>query len=59
MFQDLCDELDHTTSLLDLSLGIFAEVSRLDNERDLRDAALAEDLAVAERKEVKDGRGVF
>ena len=54
----LCDELDNTTGLLDLALGVLAEVARADDERDLGDAALAEDLAVAEREEVEDGRGV-
>lgn len=53
-----CDELHHTTGFLDLALGIFAEVSCADDEGDLRDAALAEHFAVAEREEVEDGGGV-
>ena len=54
----LCNELDDATSLLDLALGVFAEVPRAHNEWDLRDAALAEDFAVAEREEVEDGSSV-
>ena len=50
----LCDELDNTTSLLDLALGVLGEVTGADNEGDLWDATLSEDLAVAEREEVED-----
>lgn len=55
----LCNELDNTTGLLDLSLGVFGEVAGADDERDLGDAALAENLAVAEWEEVEDWRGVL
>lgn len=50
----LCDELDNTARFLDLSLGVFAEISRADDERDLWEATLAEDLAVTERNEVEN-----
>lgn len=51
----LCDELDDTASLLDLALGLLGNVAGLDDDGDLGNATLAEDLGVAERKEVKDG----
>jgi hypothetical protein len=54
----LCDELDDTTGLLDLALGVLGEVAGADNEGNLRDATLAEDLAVAEGEEVEDGGGL-
>lgn len=56
--QRLCDQLNNTTSLLDLLLGITAEVTGADDDGDLRKAALAEDLGVAEGQEVNDGGGV-
>ena len=55
----LCDELDNTTGLLDLSLGVLAEVSGTDDDRDLWDTTLSEDLGVTEGKEVKDWCGVL
>ena len=54
----LCDELDDTTGLLDLALGVLGEVAGTDNDGDLRDATLAEDLAVAEGEEVENGGGL-
>lgn len=54
----LCDELDNTARLLDLALGVLGEVAGADDEGNLRDAALAEDLAVAEGEEVEDGGGL-
>lgn len=54
----LCDELHNTAGLLDLAFGILAKITGADDERDLRQAALAEDFAVAEREEVEDGCGV-
>ena len=54
----LCDELADTTGLLDLALSILAEETGADDDWDLRDATLAENLAVAEGKEVEDGCGV-
>ena len=55
----LSDKLHNTTSLLDLALGVFAEVACADDERHtFGETALAEDLAVAEREEVEDGCGV-
>ena len=56
--QRLCDQLNDTTSLLDLLLGITAEVAGTDDEGDLGETALAEDLGVAEGQEVDDGGGV-
>lgn len=50
----LCYELDNTTSLLDLTLGVLAEVSGADNEGDLRETTLSEDLGVSEGKEVEN-----
>ena len=50
----LCDELDNTTSLGDLALGVLGEVTGADDERDGWDATLAEDFAVAEWEEVED-----
>lgn len=54
----LCDELDNTARLLDLALGVLGEVAGADDERNLRDATLAEDLAVAEGEKVEDGGGL-
>ena len=51
----LCDELDNTAGLLDLLLGLSGEVAGTDDDGDLREAALAEDLGVAEVEEVEDG----
>ena len=54
----LCNKLDDAASLLDLTLSVFAEVSCAHNERDLWDATLAKDFAVAEWEEVEDGCGI-
>lgn len=54
----LSDQLSDTTRLLDLLLSIPAEVSGANNDGDLGDAALAQDLGVAEGEEVDDGGGV-
>lgn len=54
----LCNQLHDTTGLLDLALSLLAEPSGSYNNRDFWDAALAENLGVAERKEVEDGSGV-
>lgn len=54
----LGDELDNTTGLLDLALGVLAEVACANDDRDLRDATLAEDLAVAQWDEIEDRSGV-
>jgi hypothetical protein len=56
--QRLCDQLNNTTGLLDLLLGITAEVAGTDDEGDLGETALAEDLGVAEGQEVDDGGSV-
>lgn len=52
----LSDELDDTTGLLDLALGLGADVAGLDDDGDVGEAALAEELGVAEGEEVDDGR---
>lgn len=57
-FQRLCDQLNNTTSLLDLPLGVLADVPGADDDGELGKAALAEDLGVAQREEVDDGGGV-
>lgn len=54
----LRDQLHNTTSLLDLPLGLLAEVARLDDQRNLGYPALAEHLCVTEGEEVEDGSGV-
>jgi hypothetical protein len=54
----LCDELDDTTSLLDLALGLRREEASTDDDRDLWETTLAEDLCVAEVEEVEDRCGV-
>lgn len=54
----LCDELDNTTSLLDLALSVLAEVAGTDDEGDLGETALAENLGVAKRDKVEDRGGV-
>ena len=54
----LCDEFDNTAGLGDLLLGQLADPPRAHDERDLRDAALAKDLGVAEREEIDNGGGV-
>jgi len=55
----LRDELNDTTGLLDLPLGVLGEVARANDERDFGDAALAEHLGVAEREQVEHGGGVL
>ena len=54
----LCDELDNTTSLLDLALSLGRDVTGADDDGDLGETTLAEDLGVAEGQEVEDGGGV-
>ena len=51
----LCDELDNTAGLLDLLLGLSGEVAGANDDGDLGEAALAEDLGVAEVEQVEDG----
>lgn len=53
----LCDELNDTASLLDLALGVLAEVAGADNERDGWETTLSEDLAVSEGEEVENWGG--
>ena len=45
----LCNELNYTTSLLDLSFGLFADVSCSYDKRYLRYPSLAQHFGVAER----------
>lgn len=51
----LCDELNNTTSLLDLLLGLCRDVAGADDNGDSRKTALSEDLGVAVVEEVEDG----
>merc|ERR1712226_216755 len=51
----LCDELDDTAGLLDLLLGLGGEVAGADDDGDLGEAALAQDLGVAEVEQVENG----
>lgn len=57
-FPHLSNELNNTTGSLDLLLSIPAEVASADDDGDLGETALAENLGVAEGKEVDDGGGV-
>jgi hypothetical protein len=50
----LSNELNNAAGFLNLALGFLADVAGLDDKRNLRDAALTEDLGVTERKEVED-----
>ena len=52
-------KLNNAAGLLDLLLSQPADPSCAHDQRDLGDAALAEDLGVAEREEVEDGDGVL
>lgn len=55
----LSHQLYNTTSLLDLLLSQLADPSCADNQGDFGDAALSEQLGVAEREKVEDGDGVL
>jgi hypothetical protein len=55
----LCDELNDTAGLLDLALGVLADVSGTNDQGDLGNPALAENFAVAEGEEVEDRCGVL
>jgi hypothetical protein len=55
----LRDQLNNTTSLLDLLLGQAAHPPGADDQGNLGQAALAEDLGVAEGEEVEDRDGVL
>lgn len=54
----LRNQLNDTTSLSNLLLSQSADPSCLDDNRDLGQAALAQDLGVAEGEQVDDGDGV-
>jgi hypothetical protein len=49
----LRNQLNNATSLGNLLLGELRDVAGPDDERDLGDAALAEDLGVTEREQVE------
>jgi len=53
-YESSCHQLNDTASLLDLLLGQFADPPCPDDEGDLGEAALAQQLRVAEREEVED-----
>jgi hypothetical protein len=55
----LRDQLNNTTSLLDLLLGQAAHPPGADDQGNLGQAALSEDLGVAEGEEVEDRDGVL
>jgi hypothetical protein len=59
LFIPLSDQLNNTTSLLDLLLSQLAHPSSADNQGDLGQTALAKNLGVAEGEEVEDGDGVL
>jgi len=52
-------QLNDTTGLGNLLLRELADVAGTDDDGDLGEAALAEDLGVAEGKEIENGRGVL
>jgi hypothetical protein len=54
----LTDQLNDTTSFLDLALSLCREVSCADNERDFWNATLAKNLGVTKREEVEDWGGI-
>ena len=58
MLRRLCDELDRTTSLLELALGLGADVASLDDDGDGGNATLSEELGVTERQKIDDGSSV-
>lgn len=51
---NLSNELNDTTGLLDLALGFLADVAGLDDDGDFRETALSEDLGVTKREEIED-----
>lgn len=51
----LCDELDDTAGSNDLLLSLLGDVAGADDDGNLGEAALSEDLGVAEGEEVDDG----
>ena len=55
----LCDELNNTTGLGDLLLSQTADPAGANDDGDLGEAALAENLGVAEGQQVDDGDGVL
>ena len=55
----LCDQLNNTTSLSDLSLCLLAEPTRAHYQGDGWDSAFAENFAVAEGEEIEDGDGIL
>ena len=57
--RSLCDQLNHTTSLSNLPLGLLAKPSCAHDERDFGETALAQHFAVSEGEEIEDGDGVF
>ena len=48
-FSQSSNKLNNAASLLDLTLGLLGEIARAHDDRDLREATLAQDLGVAER----------
>jgi hypothetical protein len=56
---DLRHQLNDTAGLDDLLLGELADPPGPDDDGDVGEAALAEDLGVAEGEEVEDGGGIL
>ena len=54
-FWRLCDELNDTTSLLDLLLSLSGDVAGADDDGDSGETTLSEDLGVTVVEEVEDG----
>ena len=54
-----CNQLHDAARLCDLALGVFAEVSSLDDDGELGKTALTEHLAVTEGEKVEDWSGAL
>jgi len=55
----LCDQLNNTTGLGDLSLSLLADPSGANDQWDLWESTLSEDLGVSEWEKVEDWDGVL
>ena len=53
------DENDAATGFGDLAFGFLADIAGLDDDRDVGEAAFAEDFGVSESEKVDDGGGVL
>jgi hypothetical protein len=57
--QGLRHKLDATTSFLDLTFGLTADIASLHNNRDVGQATLAQKLGVTKSQKVDDRRSVL